>query len=98
MYIITKKTTEYARRIDKYTGKPKKTWYVVEEKEPEQITREAYQNMVDAQQWMKQLGGREYATRSYTAMGYVPIRLTSVSPDKMRKFTWEFTIKYKENK
>lgn len=52
--------------------------------------------MVEAQDAMKYLGGREYAYKNYTCMGYIPTRLTSVSPDKMTKIVWEFTFEYRE--
>lgn len=95
MYIIMKQTTIYKKYKNPVTGKIS-SWRLVGTEEPRQISIEHYNNMVEAQDAMKYLGGREYAYKNYTCMGYIPTRLTSVSPDKMTKIVWEFTFEYRE--
>lgn len=95
MYIIMKQTTIYKKYKNPVTGKIS-NWRLAGIEEPKQITIEHYNNMVEAQTVMRRLGGKEYLYKNYTCMGYIPIRLTSVSPDKMTKIVYEFTFKHRE--
>lgn len=54
------------------------------------ISAQFYYNCVDAMPFFRNLGGTERATKSYTRYGYIPVTLTSVSPDRQSKTVREF--------
>ena len=61
-------------------------------KEEKEITQENYNNIVNAKNFMKNLGGYERHEKSYTYIGYIVTRINSISPDKKDKSLYEFTV------
>lgn len=84
MYIITMQKALFTKYKNPVTGKIS-NWRLVTTEEPRRISVEHYNNIVAAQPFMSYLGGKEYSYKNYTCMGYIPTRLTSISPDKMTK-------------
>ena len=66
-------------------------WVETEKKEKE-ISQEHYNNIVDAKNFMKNLGGYERHEKNYTYIGYIVTRINSISPDKKDKLLYEFTV------
>ena len=62
-------------------------------KEEKEITQEYYNNIVNAKNFMKNLGGYERHEKNYTYIGYIVTRINSISPDKKDKSLYEFTVK-----
>lgn len=60
--------------------------------ESEIVDNETYKNVFTSVNFFKNLGGTETITRAYTIAGYIPIRLTSVSPDRKTKVIRVFKI------
>ena len=56
------------------------------------ITKDWRWHFVDSCSFFRRLGGTETITRSYTSKGYLPVRLTSKSPD--RKYRTIRTFEY----
>ena len=61
-------------------------------KEEKEITEECYNNIVNAKNFMKNLGGYERHEKNYTYIGYIVTRINSISPDKKDKSLYEFTV------
>lgn len=97
MYIITMQKALFIKYKTPVTGKIS-NWRLVATEEPRRISVEQYNNIVATHPFMRYLGGKEYFYKNYTCMGYIPTRLTSVSPDKMAKIVWEFTFEHRERK
>ena len=66
--------------------------WVETNKEEREITQEHYNNVVNAKNFMKNLGGYERHEKNYTEIGYVVTRISSISPDKKDKSLYEFTV------
>ena len=66
--------------------------WVETEKEEKEITQENYNNIVNAKNFMKNLGGYEKHEKSYTYIGYIVTRINSISPDKKDKSLYEFIV------
>jgi hypothetical protein len=66
----------------------------VEEKE---IKFEEYFNYLSSIEFFKNLGGYERVEKTYTYKGYIPTKLTSISPDKNIKIVRSFKIEKKED-
>ena len=66
--------------------------WVEANKEEKEITEEYYNNIVNAKNFMKNLGGYERHEKSYTYIGYIVIRINSISPDRKNKSLYEFTV------
>ena len=66
--------------------------WVETDKEEKEITEEYYNNIVNAKNFMKNLGGYERHEKSYTYIGYIVTRINSISPDKKDKSLYEFTV------
>ena len=66
--------------------------WVEANKEEKEITQECYNNIVNAKNFMKNLGGYERHEKSYTYIGYIVTRINSISPDKKDKSLYEFTV------
>ena len=60
------------------------------------IDFEEYFNYLSSVQYFKNIGGSERVEKSYTISGYIPTRLTSVSPDRQIKVIRHFRITRKE--
>jgi len=54
-------------------------WYETEQK-TEDITRYNYCNIFDAVYMFKRFGGSERVEKQYTKYGYIPFKVTSISP------------------
>lgn len=59
--------------------------FVETDRDENEITWVQYFNVIDATPFFKNLGGTERVTKSYTKAGYIPTRITSVSPDRNKK-------------
>ncbi len=46
--------------------------------------------LIESCKFFRKLGGTETLKRNYTCRGYMPVSLTSKSPDKETKVVWEF--------
>ena len=66
--------------------------WVETNKEEREITQEYYNNVVNAKNFMRNLGGYERHEKNYTEIGYVVTRISSISPDKKDKSLYEFTV------
>ena len=66
--------------------------WVETEKEEKEITEEWYNNIVNAKNFMKNLGGYERHEKSYTRIGYIVTRINSISPDRKNKSLYRFTV------
>ena len=66
-------------------------WQLVDE-ETKQINYIFYYNAIDpaASAFMRNLGGYERTEKAYTRAGLVPIRNTSISPDRTKKTVREY--------
>ena len=51
-----------------------------------------YMNTVDAIPFFRDLGGKEAVRMSYTTAGYIPVFISSISPDATMKITREFSF------
>ena len=60
------------------------------------IQFDEYFNYLSSIDFFKGLGGSERVEKSYTISGYIPTRLTSVSPDRQIKVVRHFRITRKE--
>lgn len=68
-----------------------KSWRKTEE-EKEWITAEQYCNIVDAVPFFRGIGGKEIVSKGYTYYGYIPVRITSISPSRDAKHVYEFSF------
>ena len=66
-------------------------WYLVSESR-EDVTPAYYFNTVDAIPFFKALGGSERVSCGYCVRGYVPLEISSISPDKTMKTVREFKL------
>ena len=66
--------------------------WVETDKEEKEKTQENYNNIVNAINFMKNLGGYERHEKSYTYIGYIVTRINSISPDRKDKSLYEFTV------
>lgn len=82
-------TTEYFIKDDGKNNFPKKGY----KDESKTIDAETYVNIFGATDFFKSIGGYERITKTYTIAGYIPTKLTSISPDKKRKTVRIFEIK-----
>ena len=59
------------------------------------IDQETYNNIFskETQAFFRGLGGYERASKSYTTVGYIVTRLTSISPDKTTKIVRTVKVK-----
>ena len=58
----------------------------------EELTGRFYCNCVDAVPFFRNIGGYERVGMGYTYMGYIPVEVVSISPDKMQKVVRDFKI------
>ena len=56
-----------------------------------EISEEEYNNIINSGSFFRGLGGTERITNGYTCEGYIPIRLTSISPNRETKIIRYFT-------
>jgi hypothetical protein len=69
-----------------------KNAYRVEEESERELSKEHYNNITsnDTMKWFRRLGGNETATRNYTCLGYLVVKLVSYSPNREIKVIREF--------
>lgn len=84
--VVEKHVTRYAKT------ESGKSWRKTDE-ETETITAEQYCNIVDAVPFFRNLGGKEIVSKGYTYYGYIPIQITSISPDRDAKHVYQFSFK-----
>ena len=56
------------------------------------VTPAYYFNTVDAVPFFRNLGGRETVEVGYCVRGYVPLKVSSISPDRDKKIVREFKL------
>ncbi len=66
--------------------------WVEKERKTEELTGRFYCNCVDAVPFFRNIGGYERVGMGYTFMGYIPVEITSISPDKTMKTVRRFDI------
>ena len=64
--------------------------------ETSEIEFNEYFNYLSSVEFFKNLGGTERVEKGYTISGYVPTKLTSISPNKDTKIIRSFRITRKE--
>lgn len=62
------------------------------ERETESMTPAFYCNCVDAVPFFRRCGGSERVSMSYTIRGYLPVEISSVSPDRCEKVVRRFSF------
>lgn len=62
------------------------------QREEKEVDGQFYHNSVAAIPVFRSLGGKERVTMGYTFAGYIPVELTSVSPDGAEKVVRRFTF------
>lgn len=89
-YKITLTTEEYIKKEENktFSKKPNETTTEI-------INPEFYKNIFTSVNFFKSLGGSETITKGYTCAGLIPVRLTSISPNKTEKVVRIFKIDYK---
>ena len=70
-------------------------WKLVET-ETEHFDDRFYCNTFDAVPFFRRLGGYERVTCCYTTLGYIPVEVVSISPDKQTRIVRKFEFKGKE--
>lgn len=76
-------TTKYYKVGSKWHEK-------TEEKTVETVPGNYYMNMIDAIPFFRNLGGSERVAMGYTLAGYIPVQLSSISPDGTEKIVRKF--------
>ena len=56
------------------------------------INSENFKNIISSIPFFRNLGGSERVTKGYTIAGYIPVELSSISPDKETKIVRRFKI------
>lgn len=92
-------TSSFCSKMDERVGTVKTTRYRKHGKRwketgtrTEELTGRFYCNCVDAVPFFRNIGGYERVSASYTYMGYIPVEITSISPDKTEKVVRKFDI------
>jgi hypothetical protein len=67
-------------------------WVLDSERHAEDLTVRSYFNCIDAIPFFRALGGSERVTMGYCVMGYVPLKISSISPDRTTKHVREFKL------
>lgn len=83
--VAKKRTTRYVKT------ESGKSWRKTEEF-TEEITAEQYCNIVDAVPFFRGIGGKEIVSKGYTYYGYIPVQITSISPNRDAKFVFNFSF------
>ena len=58
----------------------------------EVISPEEFENIISGISFSRSLGGSEKVTKGYTIAGYIPVELSSISPDKETKIVRKFKV------
>ena len=83
-YEFTMVKTSYIKKGSK--------WIEIE-REEETIDKHHANNVVNAKEFFKALGGYERHEKSYTMYGYVITTVNSISPDRRQKSVYEFILR-----
>lgn len=67
-------------------------WVLDCETEKRDFSTRYYLNCVDAVPFFRGLGGSERVEQAYTVLGYLPVKISSVSPDRKTRTVREFQI------
>ena len=86
-YKITLTTERYERTS---SGKSWKKNPV--ETNEEVITPKKFELIISSIPFFRDLGGSERVTKGYTIAGYIPVELSSISPDKETKIVRKFKV------
>ena len=79
------------KMVEKRYYKTGSKWVLSESKE-ENISKENYLNIINSCKFFRGLGGYERLIKGYTYVGYIPVELNSISPDKKEKIVRSFSI------
>ena len=82
-YVYRVETTKFYKVGTKWHEK-------TEEKTVETVPGHYYMNMIDAIPFFRNLGGSERVQMGYTLAGYIPVQLSSISPDGKEKIVRKF--------
>lgn len=82
---ITQTRTKYVKSGSRWKGT---------ETETDTIDLQQYCNIFDGIQFFRNLGGYERTEMSYTKAGYIPVKQTSISPDRTEKYVWTFQFEH----
>ena len=58
----------------------------------EVISPEEFENIISSIPFFRNLGGFERVTKGYTIAGYIPVELSSISPDRKTKIVRKFKV------
>ena len=86
-YKITIKTKKYERSS---SGKKKKKNPV--ETDEEVISAKKFELIISSIPFFRDLGGSERVTKGYTIAGYIPVELSSISPERKTKIVRSFKV------
>ena len=89
-YNQTKRYKIELTTINKVKKAGTKTVWLEDKVITEEITWEQFRNILSSMQSSIDQGGTETLIRSFTNNGYMPIRLTSTSPDKQKRTIKKF--------
>ena len=56
------------------------------------INSENFKNIISSIPFFRNLGGSERVTKGYTIIGYIPVELSSISPEKKTKIVRKFKV------
>ena len=56
------------------------------------INSENFKNIISSIPFFRNLGGSERVTKGYTIAGYIPVELSSISPDRKVKIVRSFKV------
>ena len=56
------------------------------------INSENFKNIISSIPFFRNLGGSERVAKGYTIAGYIPVELSSISPDKKTKIVRKFKV------
>lgn len=83
------------QKIEKQV-KNKTSWKTIDSTDYEDITLEKYNNIIDIG-WirlLRNMGGIETIQKTYTVLGYTPVKILSTSPDREDRTIRYFKISY----
>ena len=68
-------------------------WKVVDSK-TQDVTKEQHNNATapETVRFFRNLGGYERVERAYTYAGYIPVKVTSISPDRRERTIREYKV------
>lgn len=92
-------TSSFCSKMDECVGTVTITQYekrgsrwVKTNENTEEITGRYYCNCVDGVPFFRNIGGYERVSMGYTYMGYIPVEIISISPNKTKRIVRKFNI------